>query len=174
MLISLTGTPGTGKSSVAKSLTAAGWRTLEVSDLASRAGLLTEMDKERGSYDIDPDDLQSAVDMAGLKDTVLVGHLSHLVRNDLTIVLRCRPSVLKERLAKRNWPGTKVQENIEAEAIDIILMEALDRNGAVFEVDTTEMTSEEVTWAVLEIISGKTDKYRPGHVDWSEEVMQWY
>jgi adenylate kinase len=82
--------------------------------------------------------------------------------------------VLAKRLTKRRWSKAKVRENLEAEAVDVILIEAMDSCNEVFEIDTTKMTPLQVSKAVAEIIRGESGKYRPGNVDWSAEVMDWY
>jgi adenylate kinase len=175
MRIALTGTPGAGKSSVGAILRAHGLTVIEVSDIASEAGLLHERDESRGSFEVDLDELEYATDrrLADV-DAILVGHLSHLVRHDLCIVLRCSPSVLRSRLEGRGWSASKVNENVEAEALDSILVEALEEEGPVLEVDTSKKGPAEVADAVMEILAGKTEKYQPGHIDWSGEVLQWY
>jgi adenylate kinase len=175
MRIAITGTPGTGKTSIGDVLRARGWGVVEVSAIAQEAGLLMEMDERRGSYEINIDELQEAVDSRyHSNDIVLIGHLAHLVSNDLCIVLRCRPNVLRARLAARGWPKAKVDENIEAEVLDAILIEALEQDGAVFEVDTSDIGPSLVADAVQDIVAGKTEMYRPGHIDWSSEVLDWY
>ena len=60
------------------------------------------------------------------EDVMFEGHLSHLLRVDLAVVLRCSPKVLKERLEAKGWRESKIMENVEAEAVDVILVEALD------------------------------------------------
>jgi adenylate kinase len=89
---------------------------------------------------------------------------------DKVIVLRAAPRVLKERLASRVWSEEKLRENIEAEALDVILVESLEANKKVYEIDTTNMTTMQVKEAVVEIIKG-TDKYAPGSIDFSEDVF---
>ena len=103
-------------------------------------------------------------------DVILEGHVSHLLPVDTIIVLRASPKTLKERLAARGWSEVKIRENIEAEALDVILCEAVDTNKKVYEIDTTNMTPMQVKEAVLEIIGG-TDKYQVGGVDFSEEAF---
>ena len=175
MRIAITGTPGTGKTSIGNVLRDRGWDTVEVSAIANEAGLLVEIDERRGSYEVNVDELQVAVDSRyDSKDIVIIGHLAHLVSNDLCIVLRCRPDLLRTRLAGRDWPKAKVDENVEAEILDAILIEALEQDGAVFEVDTSDIGPSLVADAVLDILAGKTEKYRPGHIDWSGEVLDWY
>ena len=85
-------------------------------------------------------------------------------------MLRASPATLRKRLKDRGWREAKVRENVEAEALDIILAEAIDAHKKVYEIDTTNMTPMQVRDAVLEIIKG-TDKYGPGDVDFSEEAF---
>lgn len=173
--MALTGTPGTGKSSAGIILMKQGLQVIELGDLAKRHGLLREMDEGRGSYDIDPTELQDAVDsLERAPVSLLVGHMSHLMEVDMIVILRCRPTELKKRLTSRGWNKDKVQENIEAEALDVILSESMDQGVPVYEIDTTDIGVEETVSAIIEILNGKTDKYHAGNIDWSEEVLQWY
>jgi adenylate kinase len=138
-------------------------------------GLYDGLDEERGSLEVDPEVLASRV--PGLLPqgaVLLIGHLSHLVPVDLIVVLRCRPSVLEKRLANRSWPPSKVQENVEAEALDVILVEAVETGLETVEVDTTTMSTAEVADAVEAILNGEREKYAVGNVDWSSEVLGWY
>jgi len=82
--------------------------------------------------------------------------------------------VLEARLKSRGWGDAKVRENMEAEAVDVILVEAVDGDADVAEVDATEMTPEEVADAVEAIMAGERERYAVGGVDWSDEVMSWY
>lgn len=144
-------------------------------ELAEREGLLGHQDPVRGSFEIDPTALLPSLrSHRGPEQVVLEGHLSHLVSPDLAIVLRCNPRLLASRLRGRGWSEQKVRENVEAEAVDVILIEALEEGVPVFEIDTTDRGIEQVGAAILEILAGKSEKYQPGHVDWSEEVLHWY
>ncbi len=78
--------------------------------------------------------------------------------------------MLWARLEARGWPAAKVRENVEAEAIDVVLQESVDRGPPVFEVDTTEADAEGAAGEVLAILRGKVDGHEPGGRDWSEEV----
>ena len=172
MKAALTGTPGVGKSTIALLLHKEGWTVVEVVDLARKEGLRLELDAERDSYDVDLDGLD---DLTGRMqgDVVLVGHLSHLLQVDLVIVLRCQPRVLAERLKVRHYAAEKVAENVEAEALDVILVESIEGDAEVCEVDTTGRTPDEVASSVLEILLGERTKYHPGHLDWSQEALGW-
>jgi len=167
MLIALTGTPGTGKSSVAERLRRGGYRVASVVELAKKYDCV--IDEEDGELVIDVENLANIIDFDG----VVEGHLSHLLKPDLTIVLRCNPAVLKERLSERNWSEEKLMENVEAELLDVILVEALEQAGEVYEIDTTEMSVDEVADAVDSIIKGDEEvrkRYKPGRIAWLSEL----
>ena len=51
--IALTGTPGTGKSTVARLLSASGYSIISVEELAAAAGALDEIDKTDNAYCVD-------------------------------------------------------------------------------------------------------------------------
>ena len=172
--LALTGTPGTGKSTVAKILASRGMKITELGDLAKEKKLLGKLDRKRGTYEVDVKRLDLAVGEAGVGQTaILVGHLAHLVTTDVVIVLRCRPSVLAARLRSRGYPEQKVAENAEAEAIDVILVESAETGREVYEIDTTGISPEETADAVLEILAGEKEKYAIGNIDWSEEALDW-
>jgi adenylate kinase len=167
MKVALTGTPGTGKSTIAD-LVDAGFTVVHVNDLI-KDGYNEGIDEERNCLIADLPKLNKYV--KSLKgDVILEGHTSHLLPVDTVIVLRASPGALRERLMGRGWSDAKVRENIEAEALDIILVEAMDAHKKVYEIDTTNMSPMRVRDAVLEIIHG-TDKYVPGSVDFSEEAF---
>jgi len=110
--------------------------------------------------------------------TILDSHLSHYIA-DIVIVLRASPDKLRERLSRRNYSPAKVSENVEAEALDVILVESVEWCEKVFEIDTTEATVEDIAKDVDEIIRALLCgderevllKYKPGSFDWSEDVF---
>lgn len=170
-VVAVTGTPGTGKTTACSLLNDV--MLIDLRKVAEEHSDLFAIDEERGTLEIDPLDLRGLLP-AFKGVVVLEGHLAHLMDPDIAIVLRCSPKVLRKRLKERGWPEKKVQENVEAEAVDVILLEALGSCKNVFEIDTTEMKPEEVAEAVTSIIAGEKAKYRPGDIDWSGEVLDWY
>ncbi len=167
MLIALTGTPGTGKSSVAERLRDRGYRVATVVELAEKYDCI--IDEEGGEFIIDVEGLAARLDFDGIVES----HLSHFMKPDLAIVLRCHPAVLKERLRGRGWSEEKLLENVEAELLDVILVEALEHAKEVYEIDTTRMGIEEVANAVEAIIRGDEEvrkRFKPGRIDWLSEL----
>lgn len=110
------------------------------------------------------------------KVVILESHLAHYI-TDIVIVLRAYPPELKKRLEKRGYSEEKVNENAEAESIDLILAEAFEWCDKVFEINTTGRTAEETAGDVEKIIdsllSGKEEQlqeYGPGSLDWIDSV----
>lgn len=173
MLIAVTGSPGTGKSSACEVLERRGYAVVDVDAEARRAGLIVGRDEARETDEVDVEALRERLQVPA-KIAFLKGHYSHLLNVNLAVVLRCRPSVLRRRLEARGWSEAKVRENVEAEAIDVILQEAVERVDRVYQVDTTELTAEQTAVQILEILQGKTNGHEPEVVDWSQEVLSWY
>ncbi|NIP35096.1 MAG: hypothetical protein GWN12_09110 [Thermoplasmata archaeon] len=105
-----------------------------------------------------------------------MGHMAHLMPCDIVVVLRTSPRVLRERLESRGWPPEKVQENVEAEAVGVVLVESMELEHPlpVYEVDTSRATVAESARLVAATIEGASEGMEAGWVDWSEEVMGWY
>ncbi len=173
VLIALTGTPGTGKSSVAVVLEARGYYVLSLDRFAEERKLIAGFDAARGTKEVDVEALDREVRVPA-KLGFLVGHYSHRLSVDMAVVLRCHPRALRERLKARGWPDAKVRENVEAEAIDAITQEAAARLTQVYEVDTTSATPEASAGEILGILLGRTEGHEPGRVDWTDEVLSWY
>ena len=84
MIVSITGTPGTGKSTVGDILRSRGHNVIELGEFIKENELYGELDEERGSYNVDPEELDVVLKQKLPGGTVLlVGHLSHLVSVDV-------------------------------------------------------------------------------------------
>ena len=171
MRIAVTGTPGVGKTSACSKIKS--MPVYRVYDLVDVFGVVTQYDRKRKTKEVDVNKLSKKI--AKLEgDMILEGHFSHMLNPDVAIVLRCSPKVLENRLKKKGWPEKKVRENVEAEAVDVVLIEALENVPEVCEIDTTKMTDGQVAKAIERIIKGERQKYRVGNVDWSQEVLSWF
>ncbi len=167
MLIGITGTPGTGKTSAAECLRRRGVPVLDLKTTVS--AYVLEHDDASGADVVDVDAWADA--HAGL-DGFVEGAFAHYLPCDKIIVLRCRPDVLKTRLAPRGYSAEKIRENAEAEALDVILVETADTFATeqIYEIDTTEMDAEQAAEKILAFSRGEVPAAF-GSLDWSEYVM---
>ena len=169
MILAITGTPGTGKTSIAEHLTRNGYETVPLNRILEEHCLMSEYDQSSDSFIIDSERL-AAIVLNHTSLMIIEGHLSHFLNCDLIIVLRCNPSVIGMRLVERGYSDYKVSENVEAELIDSILVEALESGLPTYEIDCTHKTVEGVSEAVIQIINGDGDDYLPGKVNWLEDI----
>lgn len=167
MIVLITGTPGTGKTAVSKILAErTGYGLIRISDLATDDVTITVED---GTKIVDVEKLTEKITKKIRGDVIVEGHLSHNVkRADIVVVLRTSPPVLQRRLEKKGFGKEKVRENLEAEALDVCLVESIEKHSDVFEVDTTDREQGDVVDDTLRIINGEGGEFRPGKIDWSE------
>ena len=98
MLIGITGTPGTGKTSVAEALRRRG---IDVLDLKTTvAPYVLEHDDEMGA---DIVDVEAWADANQFLEGYAEGAIAHFLPCEKIIVLRCRPDVLSKRIAPRGY-----------------------------------------------------------------------
>jgi adenylate kinase len=168
-LVGITGTPGTGKKSIAP-LTAAvlDLRCFSINDLARGYGLLENIS---GNAEVDVRKLKSKLSR-GLDGPALVyGHLlPDVFESDSmarVIVLRCEPSILKNRLESRRYSKRRLIANVEAELIGLISSEAFGTFGErrTVEIDTSKTSPAEAAQTVVEAI--KTSSAQSKRIDWT-------
>ena len=165
----LTGTPGTGKTSISKLLD---------TDVVHLSDFYESSSNERtdeGEWLIDLNLLDENIQALSKKEGVFEGHTSHFLRDmDQVIILRCDPIKLKQRLEQRDYSKEKLMENVEAEALNIIYTEALDYTvkEKIFQVDTTNRTAEESAKIIKDFMAGNVKLEET--FDYSERIMDWY
>jgi adenylate kinase len=177
MLIVISGTPGTGKTTIAKLVAKKLGATLIDTDyLLKEYKIGTGMDEKRHSKIIDTKKLAEAAVKEAQKHpvTVFEGHLSHFAAADLTIILRTEPGQLSLRLKEKGWGSEKIKENLEAEVIDEITSECF-RKKNVIELDTTDEFPEIIATLIVRAIKEDRirERYSPGHIDWSDKYVDY-
>ncbi|MBU5688378.1 MAG: adenylate kinase family protein [Candidatus Aenigmarchaeota archaeon] len=167
MKIAITGTPGVGKTTIAKLLAKEfNMKYINLNDLAKKLNAYIGYDKIMKSKIVDMKKLYKEVKKIR-GDFILDGHFSHDFDVDLVIVLRCRPDILEKRLKKR-YPGNrlKVKENVDAEILGVITSEVLQRKKRFFEIDVSNKKKKEI---IQEIKQRMKNKKKENIIDWIEK-----
>lgn len=148
----LTGTPGVGKSSVARQLPPDAV-AVELGDLARGFG---GRPTSGGGVEVDLARLGRFV-RARRPGTpaVVVGYLSHRLPVHGTIVLRCHPRELWDRLVARGDSPASVAANVGSEALDLIAVETRGSGGPVVGIDTTGRPPASVARDVVATLAGR-------------------
>lgn len=168
MRVALTGTPGVGKTTVAALAAKDGWTVVDVKAWAKEEGCVVGFDEDDQAAVIDIERLSGLVPKRGR--LLFEGHLSHLLPVDVAWVVRCDPEVLRPRLAARGYPAGKVAENLEAEALDLILQEALEAVPRVVQRDGTRRSPEALYKAFADAGLGSAKDDDLEAVDWSDRL----
>lgn len=180
--VALTGTPGVGKTAIADLLRRRGVPTVDLARFAHDFDLVEAVDPARTSAIVDPRRVAPMLRRVTQRGSLclLDGHWSHEVPGTLgAVVVRLDPEELRSRLERRGWPPPKVRENVDAEAIDLILQEAVQRFGRdrVREVDATGRGPDSLARDVHGLLresSAAARAFRPGRVDWSGYILDQY
>ncbi len=144
MIIIVTGTPGTGKTTLAKALAKKlKINYLDVNNVIEEYKLRESYDKKRQTYVVDENKLNKILiqKIKEYKDLIIDSHLSHYLPKkhiDICIVTKTDIKTLKKRLEKRKYAKNKVKENLDAEIFEICHTEAQDQGHNIIIVDTTK------------------------------------
>ncbi len=167
MLTAITGTPGVGKTTVSEILRRRGHKVIDLNEIIEKNDLIVGYDEKKDTKIVDMDALDSKIlDEFDKDDSFIEGHLSHLLPIDRAIILRCNPIELETRLRANKWSDKKIKENVDAEILDSIKIEAYESLDSIFEVDTSGRSPEEIANAIEEILK---DDYEQPKIDWLEK-----
>jgi len=161
--VGISGTPGTGKTSVGKHLSAKmGIPMIELGNYVIENKLYLYFDELRNSYVIDEDKVRNSVRrlFEDIGPLIVISHYVEVLPRDileLVVVLRRDPYELISVLNARGWRTHKVAENVEAELLSVCTLNAVEELGEdmVVEVDTTSRSVSDVAEEILEIVYGE-------------------
>lgn len=159
MAVIISGTPGTGKTTLAKKLAASlKWKYIDVNAVIAEEHLQEKYDAARQCVVVDVKKLTKAL-LARIKadqHLVIDSHLSHDLPSkcvDCCIITTCSLPVLKKRLEKRNYSKAKVRENLDAEIFQVCSQEALEGGHRVLTIDTTTKNPARLVKDVVKSLS---------------------
>jgi len=142
LVIAISGSPGTGKSTLAKILVKKlGLDRLELHKYYQK--ISTSYDKKKQSYVIDYKKFERLVEekrKEAKKGLIIDSHISHQLPKRLVnrcIILTCSDlKKLEARLKRRKYSKKKIRENLDAEIFQICLMEAKEKGHKIITLDT--------------------------------------
>ncbi|KAG8666457.1 hypothetical protein FPOAC1_011264 [Fusarium poae] len=157
--IIITGTPGVGK-------------TTHCESLAERTGLrhlsVNQVVKDKECHEGWSDEFHSWILLDAIEDDVKAGgciidwHACDLFPQswiDLVVVLRVDSSTLYDRLTARNYPDSKLQENLDSEIMEVLLQEAHEAFDQEIVIELTSNNSDEMDTNVDRIV-GWLDQWK--------------
>ncbi len=149
MIIIITGTPCTGKTSLAKLIVKQlKFKRLDVNKVIRENNLLEE------NNEVDEKKLAKVLEKIIKKEDNLVidSHLAHYINPkcvDLCIVTTCNLRTLNQRLKKRRYSKEKIENNMECEIMEVCKTDALAQGHKVI---TLNPTKKEEVKKIIKII----------------------
>jgi adenylate kinase len=128
MKLCVSGTPGTGKTTIARHLaTRFGVPHIDISSMVHQMGWIIDVEEAREHVD-------------ALKEGIIDAHYAELFEGAPILVVRCPPQLLQARLMERRYSIDKVRENIMAEMVDSCLIAAMEEKGreSTFEIENID------------------------------------
>lgn len=149
MIIIVTGTPGTGKTTLSRLLAdKLDFEYLDLNVFSKNNNLVLGFDNVRDCDIIDEEKISKKIkDYSKGKNIVVDSHLSHNIDPkivDRCIVTKCNLKVLKERLEKREYSEEKVRENLDSEIFDTCNIEALEEGHKPIVIWTDKNVEEQL------------------------------
>ncbi|MBS3152057.1 AAA family ATPase [Candidatus Woesearchaeota archaeon] len=144
MIITVTGSVGTGKTAISKKLAKKLKLVyVDVNGVIEKNKLRDRYIKKLDTYEVDISKLNAFLIKlinSSKKGLVIDSHLSHYLPEknvDYCVVCKCDLSILKKRLNLRKYNKAKIRENLDSEIFDVCLVEALENKHEVIVIDTS-------------------------------------
>jgi len=143
MIIAISGSVGTGKTTLAKRLAKSlNYTYLDVNKLIKVNKIFEGYDRKRKCSIVDTKKLNRVLInlIKHNKNMIIDSHLSHYLPKryiDLCIITKCNLKTLEKRLKKRDYSKNKIRENLEAEIFDVCYEETKEQGHKIKVVDTS-------------------------------------
>ena len=144
MIIIVSGTPGTGKTTLSKKLSQKlKYKYIDVAKLIKENDLSESYDKKRKCDVVDIKKLNKILLtlIKKNKNLVIDSHLSHHLPKkyvDLCIITKCDLKELEKRLKNKRYNRKKIRENLDCEIFDVCLNEAKQAKHKIAVIDTSD------------------------------------
>lgn len=184
--ILISGTPGTGKTSVSEAIAKkVNAKVINLSWFARKERLVSAYDKERDTWVIDEEKLRNKT-LKLIKNSkkertevlIIEGHLVDIIPEkpiDFIIILRCEPEILCQRLRNRGYSEKKVIENTQSEILGSSVNFFIQKKVKIplFEIDTSKLSINQLRDEIIKILYDKEygEIYRLGKIDWLEKLF---
>ena len=186
-IVILSGTPGTGKTSVSKNISKhLNVKVITLNELVINENLIIDYDNDRETSVVDDEnltlfviDLIEKIRKENFDFLIIEGHFSDMVPDkfiDYAIILRCDPDILYTRLKNRGYKKEKIIENLQSEILGncVNFFKNKKIKSPLLEIDSTNLDIEVVTKIIIDIIveEKNIENYVIGKVDWLEKLFQ--
>ena len=168
MRIIITGTPGTGKSTISSLLSEkTGSELFRIADIVHKKMHLGP------KHEVDINKLARHLRfLSKRKNFIVEGHLACEIRlpADRVIVLRTEPRILRTRMERRGYGKLKIEENLMAEMLDYCSQRVQKEYRMIpLELDTTKRTPAACANKILAALMHKKKKI--DSVDYSRSLI---
>ncbi|MFX1294315.1 MAG: adenylate kinase family protein [Promethearchaeota archaeon] len=180
LVIIISGTPGTGKTSVARELKE--WYSalhINLTDLAIENNLIIKNDVDRETKIVDLGKLIPFLEnliKSHSSNIIIEGHYADIVPDSLIsiiIILRTNPHVLERRLKEKQFSFSKIQENLQSEILGSCTSAALEthKRKKIYEVDNSNISVQK-TVKLIQIFIEKKPPSNVGKINWMHKLEE--
>ena len=141
MILAVSGTPGSGKTTLAKLLAKElSIKYRNITSLVRKKAIKAQWDRKDKVWDVRVSAINAYI--KSQKNIILDGHMTHEANVDIILVCTCKLPLLHTRLVKRGYSVGKTRENMDAEIFKLCLNEAYETGKPVLEVDCSKNLSK--------------------------------
>ena len=169
MRIVITGTPGTGKSSVARIVVQnVDCKLIDIKKLKNKGSRCHQIAEKILKI------------IRNEKNFILEGHLAceFFVPCDYVFVLRTKPQTLAARLKKRKYGKEKMNENLVAEMLDYCSQKVWRNYGKkgtarIIEMETSGRTARETANRIIFAVKNRNKNVKGDSVDYKKDLIKY-